>query len=286
MSRDGKPLNRLAAALPLTVLLLALACPWAGVDDLTGDTNVEILVTGLLPGDIVELDLDDRTTRLAVAQGAGDRITFYELLMAGEHEAHLLLSRGNDDLCDELEFTTTADERRSLAIDVALFSPCDDDDEDERDAGPESSDDGGDPQRAMERIREVVRDDGCAPDPCEQETRVEDDGFVEVRTDDGDLEGQLSAADLSALSALVLSPAAEMLFQGDDPTCPLATPPAAPTVELERRVQLGEVEDTRVTERLDVTGCTGIAADIRAALAAARAQAAEMSDEEPDDAGP
>lgn len=283
-------MRRLALPALLLLLLSLFACPWRSPGELVEDADVEVIVTGLIAGDRVVLELDDEETELVIDEQTGDQVRFYDTLGPGEHEAELELERGDERRCESVTFSTAAGELRTLALDAAQLEPCDEEGEDpEEDDPPEEpppADAGPDAVRTLERLREVERDDTCSPEPCELETRVESDGSVEVRDEDDELEGQLEDDAWQALAALALSPAADALFAGDDAACPLASPPAGVTVELERRVQEGDDEDTRVTERLDITGCEGIAAELRTALAMARELAEPGVDEEMEDAGP
>lgn len=134
----------------------------------------------------------------------------------------------------------------------------------------------------LSRLREVSVAEGCT-DSCEPEqTDIEGDGSAYYVDADGQsFEAALSPPDLAAVVSAALSTAADLLFAGDDPECPLAQPPAADTVQLERRVRLVEGgEEIHLTERVDVTGCGGIAASLREHLAEARDLASST------DAGP
>jgi hypothetical protein len=286
-----------AGLLPTALTLLVVsACPWRGVGDLIDDATVEVVVTGLLPGDELALTIDDDTTRLVADDARAGRLSLFETLPPGEHEGLLELVRGDERRCHELEFTTRAGERTSVAVDTGTFEPCDDDDEDdedeEEDAGPEDDAEDAGPEEdagvlapVLDRLRETDRDETCTPEPCEVETRIEE-GRVDVNDADGEREGELPAALWLDIQTLALSTQANALFAGDDPACPVSSPPADLSVELERRVETAEDESTRVTERLDVVGCDGVAAQLRALIADARTYATEVSTEDPDDAGP
>jgi hypothetical protein len=263
-------MRRALPALLVVALALPSACLWRGVDDLTDESNTELIVTGLEAGDRLAVELGEERVEQTVAETDGDRISIFGSLPPGEHSATVEHERAGERACGELEFDVEQGAEATLSVDVRSLEECDEDDEDppdepEPDAGP-----GDDPPSVIldgrfVHLEETSSESGCT-DSCEETTvRVDDEGDVRVEGPEA-FEGSLPAAELVALAALAVSPEADALFAGDDPDCPLASPPPdEDPVELERRVRDTETGDES-TERVDATGCEGFAERLRERL--------------------
>lgn len=125
----------------------------------------------------------------------------------------------------------------------------------------------------FDSLREEVHLADCDGGDCVETTRVKAEGEVSFRNANGEeSEGAVGPSDIDALAADVMSEDADRLFAGDDPGCPLVAPPAGDRVYLERRLASAG-EDDEVVESVDVTGCTGLAATLRARVAFLRSLA-------------
>lgn len=172
-----------------------------------------------------------------------------------------------------------------------------DDDEDggelepDDDAGePEPGDDAGEPDhgdhddagtpatvRRLERVEEEVHLLECSSD-CERETRVDDELRVSVSGPDG-FEGQIPASDFAALEQAALSDDADLLFSGAADDCLVTSPPTTERVYLRRTyvTSVGSNEQS-VQQTVEITGCGGVAASLRARVAFLREVAEESAD--------
>lgn len=127
--------------------------------------------------------------------------------------------------------------------------------------------DAGPAARVFVALSEGVAIEPCVEPLCLQVTRAEADGTVAwLDLGVAEVSGQVPSADIDALADAVLSPAADALFGGADPACTQPRPVALLPLELERRYLSGESDDV-IIEAVDVNGCTGTAAELRARLA-------------------
>lgn len=135
------------------------------------------------------------------------------------------------------------------------------------DSGSELDDDGDEATGSFVRLREVVHQLSCISE-CEEQTEVDDDGVATLQTFAGEEhEGVLGQASFEALVSDAVSVDADLLFSGEDSSCPTGEPLSTESVKLERRIIHGEAH---LTERVEVSGCGGIADILRQHLAAAR----------------
>jgi hypothetical protein len=307
-------MKQVRAGLVLTLLALptlsGAGCWLRGPDDLDQVLNVEIVISGLVDGDRVAISIDGDETRHLFSRDAGRTLDVVTSLETGTHVLGVVIERGEARLCVERAFDVD-DDGASVGIDAADLDACpdvdgdagtpehdaglpdgggpndagdgdgdgdgdDDGGEGDEDGGDGDNEDAGEPGRQFERLREEVSggcDDGG---PCGMTTIIDGEGEVTVDDEEsGDAEvGESSSLDLAALVEAVMSPAADLLFEGDDPTCPVDDPlPELPTVKLTRTVLVhdGAGEPEPSEEEIDVTGCVGgIAAEIRARVALIR----------------
>lgn len=283
----------------LTMLALA-ACPWRGVDDLVDDADLVVVLTGVVAGDAVVLEVGGRRTRASVRPGSAGELRLFVELDAGTHRAELRHERGDEVRCASFEVQPASGDVATYALDARLMERCEDDDDEEQDDGgaadgdePDAADageddeeqdadagdddddrDAGPPETRFVWLSEVAPADGCSGNCDDEHTEIEADGSVSYDPADGEeLEGTLSPAELAVVVQDSLSSAADALFAGGDPGCPVGQP-SDETVELERRLLLLEGGDeTYLTERVDVSDCDGIALTLRQHLATARERA-------------
>ncbi len=154
----------------------------------------------------------------------------------------------------------------------------DDDDAGEPDddaGGDEETDDAGAGSTRLVWFREESHNDGTCVEPCDASTRIEDGSVVFIPPSGGGA-AQTGAIDddmYESFAIVALGEAADVLFAGEDPACPVAAPPGGPTVELRRLIErfddegVAEMEEESVV----VTGCDdGAAADLRSYVALLR----------------
>jgi hypothetical protein len=244
----------------LCVLLSSCVLPDAA--SLTTTANVELLVTGVEPGDRITVSLEGSTFRASA--GAAATTSFFFTLAPGDHGGALAVARRGEALC--ASFTVhapSAPARTTTSANLNDSARCDA----HSDAGPDPVDAGD--ARVLVHFSEV-RVGGCGTQVCTTRTDATSSGVVTV--EDGvsaPVSGVASAASRNRLDAVALSPATDRLLQGDDPTCPRRGPPAGDHVTLSRTT---EENGAATTETVDATACdTGIAAEVQAALAAMRA---------------
>lgn len=139
------------------------------------------------------------------------------------------------------------------------------------DAGA-SNPDAGEPApvRRLESVEErVVQIAGCEND-CETRTDIEDELRLTVSGAQS-FEGSISSTDFAALELAFLDDDADRLFEGDDPGCPVATPPEDEQRVLRRVVVVTTgTDEHRTTESVNISGCSGVAATLRARIAVLR----------------
>ena len=293
----------------LGLLALGALAACYGTEDLIARASLEVLITGTEEGDRIKLTLDERESVLWVDAHAEEPLSLFADLPPGAHRGELELLRDEVRHCQDLSVETRTDRLERISIDLRMLPRCDFDEEDEdagpasdagsedgsdggpdddesdggpdddsgdddheADAGPEPLEDAGPPLVTLHlaRLEERVEPLSCSGD-CEQQTRIEADGSLTVSGPDA-IEGIVSPADFAALEGAVLSPEAERLFSGEDPSCPIASPSADERVELRRTyvVRVGD-EDRAMNESVDVTECGGVAASLRARIALLRA---------------
>lgn len=280
-------MNRLAsAALPL----LLSGC-LHGSDDLVAGTNARVVVTGLDAGDAVVVRVDDDVKR-AFARSA-DPLVVYLSLGEGEHEGSARIERGGRSVCASFVLEVDGnDDFEIAAIDARLAPTCPvegrddagapddagvpDDDAGTVDAGPV---DGGAPQddagfpfedagatfpvERMASFSEEVDPTSCVLGACLVTTTIDESGEVAYTAGAAaTIHATVGAADLAALEARVLHDDVDALFAGEDPQCPQPRPTLSVDVAtLRRAIRVGD--DAPVVESVDVTGCGGVASELR-----------------------
>lgn len=266
-----------------TSLLLALTgCVFGTSSSLVDEAGAEVWVVGLVGDERVTLELED-LSRAADADGR-DTLTFYLALAPGPHEGTVRID-GDASRCAALVLDVDEGGADVAAVDARtapLCAPAPDagpDDAGPPDAGPPEEDagpgDAGPAQRALELFVETeVVVLPCLNDDCDIVTIIESSGVVEVEELAlAPASGTVSPADLDAFAAAALSPDADALFAGLDPSCPQGG--ALDGIVTLRRVWRGP-DDTLRDETVDVSTCaTGEAAALRARVALLRTLALE-----------
>ena len=283
------------------VLLLAALSTTAclrGSGDLVAGTNARVIVTGLVPGDAVLVEVG-AVSRAAIAT-TDDPLVVYLELENGVYEGRATLAHGAHDLCATFDLDVEPFDVDVASIDVATAHPCTidldggvddagDDDAGEEpfdagafvdagavDGGPRDAgapDDAGPTPPDAGQIREppvlaAFAEDvdplTCVVGVCLIRTSILDDGTVAYTAlGAATIEAQIGIADVEALAARALSDDADALFAGQDPTCPQPRPALSLDQATLRRTIDGP-DDDGVEETIDVTGCDeGIAKELR-----------------------
>lgn len=245
---------------------LAVAGCLPGPDDVRARYNAELLVFGVEPGDRLELRVADRTLRPAPGRPV-EPLTVLLALPVGEQEGTVLRERGALEprcasftfhIVDERAMTTTSVDLRNGGECGEAAEPDEHDDggqpEPGSDAGPSGSGDAGSPEpiRLFSAISETTTQPGeCAPDSCTETLSVDASGEVQLFQGESSEAGVAPIADIEALAALVLSPAADALFSDGCESSPQGV-----RVTLERSLIAADAMLPRqVLESVDVTGC-------------------------------
>ena len=99
------------------LMVLSLGC-LPGPEDLVAESSLELVVTGVSPGDTVLLTLMERTVRTEVGRDQ-ESLTFFFELDPGTYDADLELVRGDRRLCGEVELVVEEGGRTHLPVGLA-----------------------------------------------------------------------------------------------------------------------------------------------------------------------
>ncbi|MBI1945472.1 MAG: hypothetical protein HYS27_07235 [Deltaproteobacteria bacterium] len=268
------------------VAVTSAGCRVGPSSSLLDDANVQVVVAGLDGGEALTIDVDDQHRRLD--QAPADVVVVYLTLPEGVHRGLATIAPSDVPArCAPFDVEVLdGDERTVVAVAADRAPPCapidagpdagepdaGEPDAGEPDAGePDAGEpDAGPPPDVFVRLEEEEQVVGCIIPPCARITTVTADGTI-TYVDQGAAPrtGLLDALDLRALAARSLSAEADALFAGADAACP-QLPPLDGLVVLRRTYDPGT---GAVQEQADVSLCvTGVAVDLRARLALARAQ--------------
>lgn len=221
-----------------------LAC-LPGPESLIGETNLEVLVTGLKKNDRVAVDVDalafDR-----VAEGFDVR--FFLTVSAGDVSGVVIVDRAKKSLCADFSAEVPAGDRITVGVNIDDAADC-----------PQAD-------RQLGSVKEVVIGECGNPSCTTTTTFDEEDGLVVVVADTDPVRGNGRDKDRKDLVDEVLSADADALFATGE--CDPRGGPLRETVELTRVLRGGGADDEAI---VDVSNCRGgVAARIRARLALLR----------------
>jgi hypothetical protein len=231
-----------------------------GPELLAEDANVDLIVAGVRAPDALALFADGAVYR---ASGRSEGIVLFHLaLPAGQHEVTLVITGRGAELCAGAIVDAPPAGRVTAALDAAAAVPCDLVPADPVDAGPQDAAD------QLVHLQEIAVQVPCAGASCASVTSVTGDGLIVFQRDESERIARLATEDLAAFVVAALDDDVDALFRAGAP-CAVPGAPPGESVSLERVVLVAGQE--REVARIDATGCSGSAAELRARLALLRA---------------
>lgn len=244
--------------------LVGAGCLLPGPETLVERTSAEVIVTGVRSGDRLRLEIEDQVKETLVE--TGQPVHLFLELPPGSHEGDLVVERRRQRLCATVSVEVADEAERAVSsVDVRDAERCEPQDAGTGDGGAEDA--GADDVRFVYLREEELLVD-CQGSGCVAvRVTVDNDGRLGASDgSNGEREASVPEAELAALVEAATAPEADALFAGEDPACAEPRPDPAGLVFLERRTRRASGMGATITERVDVSGCVGVALELRLRL--------------------